>query len=421
MFSIDKDTPLPGFKEGLRDLPKSLNPSTLTAGLVAAVFGCTGPALLVIKAATDGGLTQVQSISWLFSIYFFGGLISVILALRYKMPINGAYSIPAAVMMIAAIQQFSINEAAGAYLISGILVLLLGLSGIIGKVMKWIPLPIVMAMIAGAMIKFGIGIVTNTNNAPILGVAALVGFFLIPKLLRKLPPVLGAIIVGVVAAAVTNQLNWAGADFSFVGPAVIFPKFTTGAIVSIAIPLTVLVIGAENAQATGVLISQKYKPPVNTMTIISGVGGILTSFFGGHNANIAGPMTAICSSEEAGADKEKRYAASVVNGVLFALFGVFASLALAFVSGLPGALVNIISGLAMINVLYGAFNIGFGTKKFKYGAFFALCIALSGVTILRISAPFWALVGGVVISYLVEKDDFDAKKAADKSENEVSA
>jgi benzoate membrane transport protein len=410
MINFDKETKAPGIKEGIKDFGKSLTTKTITAGVVAAIFGCTGPALIVINAATNGGLTEVQTISWLFSIYFFGGLISIILALKYKMPINGAYSIPAAAMMVAVIQGFSLQEAAGAYLISGILVLLLGLSGIIGKTMRWIPLPIVMAMIAGAMIRFGTGIITNTNTAPILGLAALMGFFVLPRFIKRLPPVLGAIIVGVIAAAFTNQLNFTGIEFNFIGPALIMPQFSVGAIISIAVPLTVLVIGAENAQAIGVLISQNYKPPINTMTIISGLGGILTAFFGGHNANIAGPMTAICASEEAGEDKEKRYTASVINGILFGLFGVFASIALAFVKGLPGALVNIISGLAMINVLYGAFNIGFGTKKFKLGSFFALSIALSGITILKISSPFWALVGGVLISFLVERQDFYMKE-----------
>jgi hypothetical protein len=39
----------------------------------------------------------------------------------------------------------------------GVLVLLLGLSGVIGRVMRWLPMPIVMAMIAGALIRFGTG------------------------------------------------------------------------------------------------------------------------------------------------------------------------------------------------------------------------------------------------------------------------
>ncbi len=81
-------------------------------------------------------------------------------------------------------------------------------------------------------------------------------------------------------------------------------------------------IGAENAQATGVLMAEGYRPPVNAMTLISGVGGVLASVFGGHNANIAGPMTAICSSEQAGPDRDGRYVATLVNGLLFLLFGI---------------------------------------------------------------------------------------------------
>jgi benzoate membrane transport protein len=156
----------------------------------------------------------------------------------------------------------------------------------------------------------------------------------------------------------------------------------------------------------GVLLGQGYQVPFNAMTIVSGIGGIVTSFFGGHNANIAGPMTAICSSDEAGEAKESRYAASVVNGILFGAFGLFASFALAFVKGLPGNLVNLIAGLAMINVLYNAFNDGFSTRKFKFGSFFALVIAMSGITILKIGAPFWALVAGTLISLIVEPKDF---------------
>lgn len=396
----------PGFGAGLKDLPKHLNAKTVTAGIVAAIFGCTGPALLIIKAATDGGLTQPQAISWLFSVYFFGGLISIILALGYKMPINGAWSIPGAVMLIAALKNIPLSDAAGGYLIAGILVLVLGLSGLIGKVMRWIPLPIVMGMIAGALIRFGTGIVTSVQGFPVMGAAALIGFLILPRISKKIPPILGALILGVIAAMARGAISWQGIEFKFIGPSFIMPTFSVDAFFSVAIPLAVLVVGAENAQAMGVLISQGYKAPFNSMTIISGIGGIITSFFGGHNANIAGPMTAICSSEEAGDVKESRYAATVINGLLFGAFGLVASLALAFVKGLPANLINLIAGLAMINVLYSAYHEGFATKKFKLGAFFALVIAMSGVTILKISSPFWALVGGTVVAFIAEPHDF---------------
>jgi benzoate membrane transport protein len=144
------------------------------------------------------------------------------------------------------------------------------------------------------------------------------------------------------------------------------------------------------------------------MTPISGIGGTLAPLFGGHNANIAGPMTAICSSEQAGEDKDGRYVATVVNGILFALFGVFAGVAVALVSALPPTLIAAVAGLAMIGVLISAFRGAFGVTGFQTGAFTALVIAMSGVTILNISAPFWALLGGVLVSLVVESNDFKA-------------
>jgi len=396
----------PGFASGLTTLKESLHAKAITAGFVAAVFGCTGPALIVMSAAQAGNLTQPQAISWIFSIYFFGGLISLILALYYKQPINGAYSIPGAVMLIASLKEYGFQDASGAYLVAGIIVLVLGLSGLIGKVMKWLPVPIVMAMIAGAMVRFGTGIITSAQAAPAIGIATLVGYFAAPKISKKIPPILLSLISGMAAAAVTGQMNFANVKYTMVAPSLVMPTFDIGAIISIAIPLAVLVLGAENAQAYGVLLSQGFKPPINAMTVISGLGGIVTAFFGGHNANIAGPMTAICSSDEAGEDKEKRYGATIVNGVLFGAFGLIASIAVAFVAGLPKHLIGIIAGLAMIGVLISSFEYAFATKKFRTGAFFALMIAISGVAFFKIASPFWALIGGVVASLIVEPRDF---------------
>ncbi|MDR2946456.1 MAG: benzoate/H(+) symporter BenE family transporter, partial [Candidatus Adiutrix sp.] len=61
--------PGPGVASGLKDLKSHTSVGTISAGIVAAIFGCSGPALLVMKAATDGGLTPEQAISWLFGIY----------------------------------------------------------------------------------------------------------------------------------------------------------------------------------------------------------------------------------------------------------------------------------------------------------------------------------------------------------------
>src|SRR3546814_420342 len=87
-------------KPGKPSLRQIINSKTISVGLVAAVFGCTGPALVVIKAAEAGQLSAGQTVAWLFSIYVLGGLLSLFLALRYRQPICGAYTIPGAAIQI---------------------------------------------------------------------------------------------------------------------------------------------------------------------------------------------------------------------------------------------------------------------------------------------------------------------------------
>ena len=74
----------PGFKSGLKDLPRHINSQTISSGLVSTIFGCTGPALVVMSAAQTVGFTIEETVTWIFSIYFFGGLLGMIMALYYN-------------------------------------------------------------------------------------------------------------------------------------------------------------------------------------------------------------------------------------------------------------------------------------------------------------------------------------------------
>ena len=406
----------PGFASGLKDFGKWLNGGTIGAGIVSTIFGCTGPCLIVIKAAESAGFTMADTVSWVFGIYVFGGLLGAILATYYKVPISGAYSIPGSTLMGAALKGYTFNEAAGAFVIAGVLVLLVGVSGLIGKIMKRLPVEIVMAMVAGCMLKFGTNIVLSTKSAPVVCGAAVLAFFLIPRIIKKFPGVLAALIAGVVVAFATGAFATNTGAMTFIAPRVVMPAFNASLFLSCALPLAVLVMGAENAQAMGVLKAQGYKVPANGMTVASGIGGIVSGMFGAHNANIAGPMTAICSSDVAG-EKDGRYVASVVNGLTFAAFGLFASYAIGFVKLIPGSLVSVLAGLAMINVLIGALGDAFKTGHFKVGAFAALVVGMSNITLLDIGSAFWSLVIGVVVSFIVEKGDFTTMKLeADEAE-----
>ncbi|MCE7521627.1 benzoate/H(+) symporter BenE family transporter [Alcanivorax xenomutans] len=94
-------------------LRAAFNSRTLSTGVVAALFGCTGPAVIVMNAAEAGRLSNAQTVAWLFGIYVLGGLISLFFALRYRLPISGAYTIPGAAILAASLQMIPFNEAVG--------------------------------------------------------------------------------------------------------------------------------------------------------------------------------------------------------------------------------------------------------------------------------------------------------------------
>lgn len=223
--------------------------------------------------------------------------------------------------------------------------------------------------------------ITSVEQALVIAGSAILVYLLSSRFLKKVPPILMAFVVAVILSLVMGQFQVKDMESGFMLPQLVTPSFNIDAIISIGIPLALLVIGAENAQATGVLMTQGYKPPVNQMTTFSGIGGIITAFFGGHNANIAGPMTAICSSKEAG-ETQGRYAAVVVCGVLFATFGLFSGVVIPYVTVMPSVLIGTVAGLAMIGVHLSSLQEAFSSKHFQIGSFFALLIAMAVVNFL---------------------------------------
>ena len=85
--------------ERKQDLLKYTNGSTLSSAIISTIFGCTGPCLVTIAAFEAAGFTTAETVSWIFGIYVFGGLLGAIMSLYYKMPISGAFSIPGATLM----------------------------------------------------------------------------------------------------------------------------------------------------------------------------------------------------------------------------------------------------------------------------------------------------------------------------------
>lgn len=394
-----------GFKNSLNDFKNHLNAYTVLIGTLPVFIICLTVGAVFVSLFKGVGLTDLQIASWKLAIYCGGGIISLILALYYKQPIVGAWSIPGMVLIAHSMKYVSYQEAIGAFLIAGIIDLLIGITGSMRKVVRYIPLPIMSAMIAGVLFTFTTRIITGFQTNIWVGIASVIGYYIFHKWIPKTPGILGTIIFGFVAAIITKEVKYASLSLAPTLPSLYLPDFSLTAFISIAIPLAILVLGAENMQAIGVLKTIKMEPPVNAFTIISGIGGIITSFFGGHNANIAGPTTALCAGPEAGRI-EGRYVAAVFAGLTFIFYGIFAKTMVGLISFFPKSFNSMLIGLVMLPMVGRSFISAFQEGKLMFGVMAALIVAMSNITIFKISAPFWSLVFGCLVSALLEWDEY---------------
>lgn len=383
----------------------------LSYGVLAAIISLN-PVLIILGASINKGLTTAQVISWTFGCYVIAGIIGIGLSWKTRLPICGSQSVPAAVLLGTALAPFTFEEAAGSYLIAGLFMLILGVSGAFNRIIKYIPIEIVMAMFAGTMMKFAVGIVTLTQQHWVIGISSLTGYFLFQYFVRMIPAPLGGILFGILAAWIHGDFDGLKGGFLMI-PSPFLPDFSLSAILSLSIPMVVLIMGTEGVQGISGLKLGGYDPPINKMVITSGLGTMFSSLFGGHSANTAGIMTTVCAAPEVGR-LEDRYKASVITGVIVLAFGIFSSLIIPVMMSFPRYLIDLLTGIALTPVLMQSLEISFGGRKYRHATFATFVIALSGFSIFGISAPLWSLIAGIVLMFTFDTHrsfDLNSEKA----------
>src|ERR1051325_5455082 len=147
--------PVPAARQVLR----GFNAHYAATGVVAFLFACPGPFAILLWVGARGGLSESDIASCIFSAFCLNGVISFVFSLLYRQPLVFLWSIPGAVLLRAALGHLSFAQAIGAYIATGVLMLLLGLSGWVRRAMEAVPMPIVMAMVAGVFLRFGVDLV----------------------------------------------------------------------------------------------------------------------------------------------------------------------------------------------------------------------------------------------------------------------
>ena len=404
---------------GWRKFRADFGPVYAANGLIGFIFAATGPVAVILSVGVAGGLSQAQLASWIFGAFFLNGLLSIAFCLLYQRPLVFFWTIPGTVLVGPALTHLSFGEVTGAFIATGLLMLALGLLGWVRRLMAAIPMAIVMGMVAGVFLRFGTDLVTAVRDDRLVAVPMIAVFLALtawPSAGRRLPPLIGALLLGsvlVTAGIGTNGAGLApangalaaaasGAGAWFAAPLLQVPVFSLQALVELVVPLAITVLIVQNGQGIAVLAAAGHQTPVNAVTAACGAMSVLTGLVGTVSTCLTGPTNALIASS---GEPSRHYAAGVMVGLLALAFGLLSPLFTRLMLSTPPAFIATLAGLAMLRVLQSAFVIAF-KDRFSLGALVAFVVTVAGVPVAGIGAPFWGLVFGFGASALLERGDF---------------
>jgi benzoate membrane transport protein len=399
--------PLPG----LRQMVSDSGGLYLANAVIGFLFAASGPVAIILAVGARGGLSESDLSSWIFGAFFVNGLITLLFCTLYRQPLVFFWTIPGTVLVGPALGHLRWAEVVGAFLATGLLMLALGLSGWVRRAMQAAPMPIVMGMVAGVFLRFGLGLVYAVRDdawiaAPMIAVFVLLGAS--APWSRRMPPLIGALLAGAVAIALLGRFHWNGGALQVLAhPTVYAPEFSWRAMVELVVPLAITVLVVQNGQGFAVLDAAGHRPPINAITVACGAGSMLAALVGTVSTCLTGPVNAIISGS---GEQRRHYAAGVAVGVLALAFGLFSPVFTRLMLAAPPAFIATLAGLAMLRVLQTAFNVAF-RERFTLGALVTFIVTVADVPILNVGAPFWALVIGYAVSRLLERKDFGAAGA----------
>ncbi|MGA8258627.1 MAG: benzoate/H(+) symporter BenE family transporter [Arenicellales bacterium] len=396
---------------GIREIASTFSATHFAHAVIALVFAASAPVAIILGVGVAGGLSESDLASWIFAAFALNGALTIVVSLLYRMPLSFFWTIPGTVLVGPALGHLSFPEVVGAFYATGVLLLVLGLTGSVRRVMAYLPMPIIMAMVAGVFLRFGLEwIDAFTKDLAIVAPMTATFFLLplVPGLSRRVPPMIGVLVVGVAALVLTGEMPSpsgelaGGAGAWLATPNLYGPVFSLRAMLELVVPLAVTVLAAQNAQGIGILQAAGHKPPINTITTSCGLVSIAAATFGSVSTCLTGPVNAILVS---GGERRGQYTAAIAVGVLAVVFGAFSPLFTNLMLATPPAFIAALAGLALLRVLQNAFRTSF-QGRFTLGALITFLVTLANHPLYNIGAPFWGLVFGFLASWLLERSDF---------------
>lgn len=383
----------------MKGLMRDFSLSAAVAGFIATVISYAGPLVIIFQAADAAHLSRELLSSWVWAISIGSALLGIGLSLRYRVPIIIAWSAPGSALLVALLPGISMNEAVGAYLLSSLIIFLVGLSGAFDRVIGKLPGAIAAAMLAGILLRFGTGLFVSLQGQPGLVLAMFVTYLVCKRLLPRYA-VMAVLVVGCVIAMLTGQLHREALVIGLATPVWVTPQFSLSATLNVALPLVMVALTGQFVPGMAVLRASGYATPASPIIACSALGTALLAPFGCHGLNLAAITAAICTGREAHEDPGKRYVAGVVGGLCYLVLGIFGATLVSLFAAFPKELIAALAGLALFAAIAGALANAMAVPHDREAALVTFLTTASGMSLFGLSAAFWGLIFGMTAHLL---------------------
>jgi benzoate membrane transport protein len=370
--------------------------SAVSAGFIAVLVGFASAMAIVFQAALACGASQEIIVSWVWALGIGMGAGCIGLSWFYKRPIIIAWSTPGAALLATSLTVMNINQAIGVFIFVAVLTLLTGLSGWFDKLTKCIPLPLASAMLAGILLQFGLDLFGAWQVSPLMVSIMLVTYILARRLLPRFA-ILAVLLSGFICAHILHLIDYTMIRWEMAQPVWVTPQFKISHLIGIGLPLFIVTMTSQNIPGVAVLKSSGYKQqPISPIISWSGLLNLVLEPFGGFSFNMAAITAAICTSEEAHQDPDKRYVAGIATGVFNIIAGIAGAAVVSLMAAFPAALISALAGLALLGTIGTSLLVASQQSHYREAAMITFLVTASGLSFFGIASAFWGIVLGML-------------------------
>ncbi|MBP1995123.1 benzoate/H(+) symporter BenE family transporter [Paenibacillus eucommiae] len=374
--------------------------SPTLAGLISVIVNYGGTFVLVFQAAKVAGLSPELTASWIWSISIGVGVTGAWLSYRYREPIITAWSTPGAAFLASALAVTPYPEAIGAYIVSALAFILLGLSGMFERLVRLIPPGIAAGLLAGILLQFGIAAFGGVQIDPVIVAVLFIAYAFLRRFTSRFAMV-GILVLGLMLLLITGKVDLQHIELSLAAPVFVAPEFSIKALLGVALPLFVITLTGQYMPGMLVLRNDGFKTSANPIVTITGIGSLIMAPFGSHAFNVAAITAAICTGKEAHEDPGKRYIAGIACGIFYIVVGVFGVTLAALFLVLPSTFIATLAGLALLGAIGGSLSNAMADPKGRETALITFLATAANITLLGVGGAFWGLVAGLVAHILI--------------------